>query len=150
MFVAQRSGLTRGDRRRYGRIEALRAVVRPDRAVLSIDLGGDKQVAVLIDHDCRVLGRRVVKAKAHRLGGLLVWAGELAGRQGFSGVVVACEPTGHRWRSVMALADQAGVGVVWRESFRVALGPGADAYPPDKTDPDDALLLRRHVVRVPC
>ena len=98
--MAQRSGLTRGDRRRNRRIEALRAVVRPDRAVLSIDLGEDKQVAVLIDHDCRVLGRRVVKAKAHRLGGLLVWAGELAGRQGFSGVVVACEPTGHRWRSV--------------------------------------------------
>jgi transposase len=110
--VAQRSGLTRGDRRRNRRIEALRAVVRPDRAVLSIDLGEDKQVAVLIDHDCRVLGRRVVKAKAHRLGGLLVWAGELAGRQGFSGVVVACEPTGHRWRSVMGLADQAGMGFV--------------------------------------
>src|SRR5258706_11150545 len=147
MFVAQRSGLTRGDRRRYGRIEALRAVVRPDRAVLSIDLGEDKQVAVLIDHDCRVLGRRVVKAKAHRLGGLLVWAGELAGRQGFSGVVVACEPTGHRWRSVMALADQAGVGVVCVQSLRVPLEGGAGDYTPGKNGHKNAVLIGRPVVR---
>ena len=32
--MAQRSGLTRGDRRRNNRIETLRAVVRPDRAIL--------------------------------------------------------------------------------------------------------------------
>ena len=148
--MAQRSGLTRGDRRRNGRIEALRAVVRPDRAVLSIDLGEDKQVAVLIDHDCRVLGRRVVKAKAHRLGGLLAWAGELAGRQGFSGVVVACEPTGHRWRSVMGLADQAGMGFVCVQSLRVHLEREADDYTRDKTDHKDAVLIGRLVARLQC
>jgi len=47
--------LTRGDRRRNERIVALRKVVRPDRAVLAIDLGEDKQAAALIDHDNRVL-----------------------------------------------------------------------------------------------
>jgi transposase len=72
--VAQRSGLTRGDRRRNSRIETVRAVVRPERAVLAVDLGEDKQVAALLDHDCRVVGRRVVRAKAHQLGGLLTWA----------------------------------------------------------------------------
>lgn len=72
--MAQRTGLTRGDRRRNEKIEALRAVVRVDRAVLSIDLGEDKQVAALMDHDGRVLGRRVVQCKAHALGGLLEWA----------------------------------------------------------------------------
>jgi transposase len=146
--VAQRSGLTRGDRRRNSRIEALRAVIRPDRAVLAIDLGEDKQVAALIDHDCRVLGRRVVKAKAHQLGGLLTWAGGLASRLGFDGVVVACEPTGHRWRSVMGLADEAGMGFVCVQSLRVHLERQADDYTRDKTDHKDAVLIGRLVVRL--
>jgi transposase len=148
--VAQRSGLTRGDRRRNSRIEDLRAVVRPDRAVLAIDLGEDKQVAALIDHDCRVLGRRVVKAKAHQLGGLLTWAGEFATRQGFAGVVVACEPTGHRWRSVMELADRARMGFVCVQSLRVHLEREADDYTRDKTDHKDAVLIGRLVVRLEC
>ena len=148
--MAQRSGLTRGDRRRNSRIEALRAVVRPDRAVLAIDLGEDKQVAALIDHDCRIVGRRVVKAKAHRLGGLVRWAGEFAARQGFAGVVVACEPTGHRWRSVMALADEARLGFVCVQSLRVHLEREADDYTRDKTDYKDAVLIGRLVVRLEC
>jgi transposase len=128
----------------------LRAVVRPDRAVLAIDLGEDKQVAALIDHDCRVLGRRVVKAKAHQLGGLLAWAGGLAARLGFAGVVVACEPTGHRWRSVMDLADAAGMGFVCVQSLRVHLEREADDYTRDKTDHKDAMLIGRLVVRLDC
>jgi len=148
--VAQRSGLTRGDRRRNDRIEAVRAVVRTDLAVLAIDLGEDKQVAVLMDHDCRVLGRRVVRAKAHQLGGLLAWAGKLAVGQGFAGVVAACEPTGHRWRSVMALADEAGMGFVCVQSLRVHLEREADDYTRDKTDHKDAVLIGRLVVRLEC
>jgi transposase len=149
-FVAQRSGLTRGDRRRNSRIEALRAIVRPDRAVLAIDLGEDKQVAALVDRDCRVLGRRVVRAKAHALGGLLAWAGQLALRSGFAGVVVACEPTGHRWRSLMELADVAGMGFVCVQSLRVHLEREADDYTRDKTDHKDAVLIGRLVVRLEC
>lgn len=120
--MAKRSGLTRGDRRRNDRIEALRTVVRPDRAILSIDLGEDKQAAALLDHDGRVLGRRMVIAKAHALGGLLSWAAGQAVKRGFAGVVVGCEPTGHRWRSLLGLADEAGwdssactrCGCTWR------------------------------------
>ena len=70
-FVAQDSGLTRGDRNRNRRVEALRAVVARDRVVLSVDLGEDKQVAVVTDHEGRVLARKVVKGKAHQLAGLL-------------------------------------------------------------------------------
>jgi hypothetical protein len=124
--------------------------VRPDRAVLSIDLGEDKQVAVLVDHDCRVLGRRVVKAKAHQLGGVLAWAVDLAARKGFAGVVVGCEPTGHRWRAVMGLADAAGLGFVCVQSLRVHLEREADDYTRDKTDHKDAVLIGRLVVRLEC
>jgi hypothetical protein len=118
--------------------------------VLAIDLGEDKQVAALIDHDCRILGRRVVRAKAHQLGGLLAWAGELATRRGFAAVVVACEPTGHRWRAVMGLADGAQMGFVCVQSLRVHLEREADDYTRDKTDHKDAVLIGRLVVRLDC
>jgi transposase len=142
--------LTRGDRRRNSRIEALRAVVRPDRAIMAIDLGEDKQVAALLDHDGRVLGRRVVRAKAHALAGLLRWAGEQATRAGFTAVVVGCEPTGHRWRSVMALADDAGMGFVCVQAFRVHLAREADDYTRDKTDHKDAVLIGKLIARLDC
>jgi transposase len=148
--VAKRSGLTRGDRRRNERIEALRAVIRPDRAILAIDLGEDKQVAALMDHDGRVLARRTVKAKAHTLGGLLGWAGAQAARAGFAGVVAGCEPTGHRWRSVMALADDAGMGFVCVQPLRVHLAREADDYTRDKTDHKDAVLIGKLIARLDC
>jgi transposase len=149
--VAQRTGgLTRGDRRRNEKVEGLRAVVRADRAILGIDLGEDKQVAALLDHDGRVLGRRVVRVKAHALDGVLGWAGELAGKRGFAGVVVGCEPTGHRWRSVMELADQAGMGFVGVQPLRVHLAREADDYTRDKTDHKDAVLIGKLVARLDC
>jgi transposase len=148
--VAKRSGLTRGDRRRNDRIEALRAVVRTDRAILSIDLGEDKQVAALLDHDGRVLGRRTVMAKAHALGALLGWAQGQAARHGFAGVVVGCEPTGHRWRAVMALADEAGMGFVCVQSLRVHLAREAEDYTRDKTDHKDAVIIGKLISRLEC
>lgn len=149
-FVVQGSGLTRGDRRRNDRIEVLRRVVTVDRAILAIDLGEDKQVAVLLDHDGRVLGRRTVLVKAFGLGGLLSWAAGLAGRHGFARVVVGCEPTGHRWRSVMQLADDAGMGFVCVQSFRVHLAREADDYTRDKTDHKDAVVIGKLIARLEC
>ena len=80
------------DRNRNRRIAGLREVVRQDRAVLAIDLGEDKQAAVLVDHEGKVLARRIVKAKAYRLGGVLEWAAGWAARAGFAGLVVARQP----------------------------------------------------------
>ena len=148
--MAQRSGLTRGDRRRNDRIEALRVVVRADRAILAIDLGEDKQVAALMDHDGRVLGRRVVTAKAYALGALVGWAQAQAARHGFGQLVVGCEPTGHRWRAVMELADRAGVGFVCVQSLKVHLSREADDYTRDKTDHKDAVLIGKLIARLEC
>ncbi|WP_169789956.1 IS110 family transposase [Actinoplanes subtropicus] len=148
--MVQRSGLTRGDRRRNDRIEQLRRVIRADRAILAIDLGEDKQVAVVLDHDGRVLGRRTVRMKAFALGGLLDWAAGQAGRYGFAAVVVGCEPTGHRWRSVMQLADDAGMGFVCVQSLRVHLAREADDYTRDKTDHKDAVLIGKLIARLDC
>jgi transposase len=140
--------LTRGDRRRNDRIEQLRLVVRADRAILAIDLGEDKQVAALMDHDGRVLARRTVTVKAYALGALLGWAVGQAARQGFVSVVVGCEPTGHRWRSVMQLADDAGMGFVCVQSLKVHRAREADDYTRDKTDHKDAVLIGKLIARL--
>ena len=148
--MAQGSGLTRGDRNRNQRIAALRAVVRRDRAVLAIDLGEDKQAAALVDHEGRVLARRIIKAKTYQLGGLLEWAAGQAARAGFAGLTVACEPTGHRWKALMELADAAGRGFVCVQSLAVARAREGDDYTRDKTDHRDAYLIGKLVIRLEC
>ena len=148
--MAQGSGLTRGDRNRNRRIAAVRGVVRRDRAVLAVDLGEDKQAAVLVDHEGRVLARKIVKAKAYQLGGLLGWAAGQAARAGFAGLTVACEPTGHRWKALMGLADAAGHGFVCVQPLAVARAREGDDYTRDKTDHRDAYLIGKLVVRLEC
>ena len=98
------SGLSRGDRRRNERLAGLRSIVSPNRAIVAIDLGDDKQAVVVTDHDSRVLARRRVRARAWQLGSTLEWARGQALAAGFKGAVVGCEPTGHRWRVVDQLA----------------------------------------------
>src|SRR6266581_7972629 len=148
--MAQGTGLTRGDRRRNQEIAGLREVVSRDRAVLAIDLGEDKQVATLMDHDNVVLARKIVLVKAHNLGSLLVWAGQHAARHGFVGVTVACEPTGHRWKAVMGLADGAGMGFVCVQSLAVHRAREGDDYTRDKTDHRDSVLIGKLVTRLDC
>jgi transposase len=148
--VAQGSGLTRGDRNRNRRIAVVRGVVARDRAVLAVDLGEDKQVAALVDHEGRVLARKIVKAKAYQLGGLLEWAAGRAVRAGFAGLTVACEPTGHRWKALMGLADAAGHGFACVQSLAVARAREGDDYTRDKTDHRDAYLIGKLVIRLDC
>jgi len=118
--------------------------------VLAIDLGEDKQVAVVMDHEGRVLARKVVKAKAHQLGGLLEWAAGKAAAAGFAGLTVACEPTGHRWKALMGLADAAGHGFCCVQSLAVARAREGDDYTRDKTDHRDAYLIGKLTVRLDC
>jgi transposase len=103
-----------------------------------------------MDHDGRVLGRRTVTVKAYGLGGLLSWAAGQAARHGFGRVVVGCEPTGHRWRSVMQLADDAAMGFVCVQSLKVHLAREADDYTRDKTDHKDAVLIGKLIARLEC
>jgi hypothetical protein len=88
--------------------------------------------------------------KAYALGGVLDWAAGQAGRYGFARVVVGCEPTGHRWRSVMQLADDAAMGFVCVQSLRVHLAREADDYTRDKTDHKDAVVIGKLIARLDC
>jgi transposase len=112
MSVDHGNRLSRGDVRRNARLDWLRAVVRRDHAVLAIDLADAAQVVVLADHDSKVLARRVVRLPAWQLDKTLQWGLAAARARGFAGVVVACEPTGYRWRVVAELATELGLGLV--------------------------------------
>ena len=78
------------------------------------------------------------------------WAVGQAARHGFGAVVVGCEPTGHRWRSVMQLADDAGMGFVCVQSLKVHRAREADDYTRDKTDHKDAVLTGKLIARLDC
>jgi transposase len=93
---------------------------------------------------------RSSRAKAHQLGGLLEWAAGHAARAGFAGLVVACEPTGHRWKALMGLADGAGHGFCCVQPVAVARAREGDGYTRDKTDHRDAYLIGRLVIRLDC
>ncbi len=92
----------------------------------------------------------IAKAKAHQLAGLVAWGAERAGKAGFAGLTVACEPTGHRWKALMGLADGAGCGFVCVQSLAVARAREGDDYTRDKTDHRDAYLIGKLVIRLDC
>ena len=96
-----------GDLLRNEKLARLRAVVTRSCAVLAFDLAGDKQVCALTDPDSQVLARRTVKAKAWALEEAVAWGLARAAGLGFTSVVVACEPTGYRWRVLGQIAARA-------------------------------------------
>ena len=107
-------------------------------------------LAAWVVHEGRVLARKVVKAKAYQLGSLLGWAAERAAAAGFTGLTVACEPTGHRWKALMRLADAGGHGSACVPSPAVARAREGDDYTRDKTDHRDAYLIGKLVIRLDC
>ncbi len=110
--MSKRNGLSRGDARRNARLIRMRGIVRHDLAILAIDLADTKQVLALCDHDSRVLARRTVRGRAWQLEEALGWGRATAVEHGFAGIVVGCEPTGHRWRIVAELCDRLGIDLV--------------------------------------
>jgi transposase len=144
------SGLTRGDRRRNQRLERLRGAVPRQNAIVAVDLGEDTQMLVVADHDSRVLARRVVKAKAHRLGEALEWAAGQARRHGFASVTVACEPTGYRWMQVADLAAARELAFVCVQPLATHLAREGEDYTRDKSDYKDAVLIARLAAELRC
>ena len=144
------SGLSRGDRRRNERLAGLREVVSLDRAVIAIDLADEVQSVVVTDHDSRVVARRRVRVRAWELGPVLDWALGQARRAGFEGAVVACEPTGHRWRIVEQLAVERSMVLVCVQPLLVGRAREGEDFTKDKTDDKDAVLIARLVTELRC
>jgi transposase len=150
MSVGKRSRLSRGDARRNARIQRLRAVVRPELAVLAVDLADAKQAVVICDHDGRVLARRTFRCRAWELDRAVSWGQQHARAGGFAGVVVACEPTGHRWKVLARLAGQAGAELVCVPPMLVARGREEEDLTRDRSDDKDALVIARLAAQLRC
>jgi transposase len=148
--MSNRSRLSRGDRRRNDRLAALRAVVTRHSAVLAFDLAADKQVCALTDQDSRVLARRTVSAKAWQLAEAVEWGVARAAAAGFSSVVVACEPTGHRWRVLDQIAAGLGVRLVCVQPLLVHRARESEDFTRNKSDETDAMIIARLVTELRC
>ena len=148
--VTKGNRLSRGDKRRNAKLAGLRGLVRVDHAIVGIDLADKKQAVVVCDHDSQVLARKTVKARAWDMGAALDWADHIARRQGFAGVTVGCEPTGHRWMVLDQLASQRDMTMVCVNPMLVGRARETEDYTRDKSDDKDAVLIARLVAGLHC
>ena len=150
MSNGSRRRLSRGDRRRNEKLARLRAIITRETAVLAFDLAADKQVCAVTDPDSRVLARRTVRCKAWELAEAVAWGLARAAEAGFSSVVVACEPTGHRWRVLDQIAAEHGVALVCVQPLLVARAREAEDFTRNKNDDADAMIIARLVCELRC
>jgi transposase len=97
-----------------------------------------------------VLARKVIGAKAYRLGEALEWGVAQAAGHGFASVSVACEPTGSRWMQVQDLAAARGLAFVCVQPLATHLAREAEDYTRDKSDYKDAVLIARLAAQLRC
>ena len=142
--------LSRGDRRRNEKLARLRAVVTRESAVLAFDLAADKQVCALTDQDSQVIARRTIRVKAWQLADAVAWGLARASEAGFTSVVVACEPTGHRWRVLDQIAAEAGLRLVCVQPLLVHRAREAEDFTRNKNDDSDAMIIARLVTELRC
>ena len=142
--------LSRGDRRRNERLARLRSVVRRDFAVVAVDLASAKQAAVVTDHDSVVLGRRMFTGNTWVIDDILDWAEPIAAKAGYAGVVVGCEPTGHRWKPLLDRSRARGLELVCVNPMLVHRGREEEDFTRDRSDFKDATIIAKRVAELRC
>ena len=148
--MSNRRTLTRGDRRRNEKLARLRSIVRPDLAIVGIDLASAKQAAVVCDHDSIVAGRRMFDGDPWVIDEIIDWALPIATEAGFAGIVVGCEPTGHRWKPVLERSRARGVDVVCVNPMLVHRGREEEDFTRDRSDFKDSTIIARRVADRHC
>jgi transposase len=144
------NGVSRGDRNRNARLARLRELVPMSNAIVGIDLADRKQMVVVCDHDSKVLARKTFRCRAWDLGVALDWAADRATALGFTGVTVACEPTGHRWRVLGQLAADRAMSFVCVQPIQTSWARRSEDLTFDKTDDKDAILIARLTAQLRC
>jgi transposase len=125
-------------------------MVPAGNAVAGLDLGERKQALVVTGADGLVLARRSPLVSVHGLGGHLDWALARARAAGFSGLTVACEPTGSRWMIVQELCAQRGVAMVCVQPLVTHVARQQQDLTGDKTDEGDCVLIARLARELHC
>jgi transposase len=146
----RRQAPSRGVARRNAKLKELRRLVARDRAILAVDLASNKQAAVVLDHDSVVLARRMFTGSAWCIDQILAWAQPVAARAGFAGLVLACEPTGHRWKPLVVTAQAAGIPVVCVQPLLVHRAREGEDFTRNRSDFDDAVIIGRLTAELRC
>lgn len=142
--MAGRSGFVSvGVERRNVRLASLRELVPLDAAIVSIDLADDKQAVVISDHDARVLDRRMIRGNVWQVIKVLPWAERVARDAGFARIVLACEPTGNRWKPLLQHARDSGLELVCVNPMLVARGREGEDYTRERSDFRDGAVIGR-------
>jgi transposase len=145
-----RRPVTRGIARRNAKLAALRELVRKGRAVLAVDLASQRQAAVLCDHDCVVLARRMFAGSAWCISEVLAWAEPLAKKAGFAGVALACDPAGHRWKPLIVSAHAAGVPADCVQPLLVRRARKGEDFTRSRSDFGEAVIIARLAAELRC
>jgi len=132
-----------GVQRRNARLTSLRELVPVDAAIVGIDLADDKQALVIADHDARVLDRRMIRGNVWRAIAALPWAEQVARDAGFERIVLACEPTGSRWKPLLQHARDSGLELLCVNPMLVARGREGEDYTRERADYRDGAIIAR-------
>jgi Transposase len=141
--------LSRGDRRRNEKLWVLRAAVPAEAAIVAVDLAKAKQVVAVTGPGHQVLARRVFCCSAWGIDQVLDFAQQVANRHGL-GLVVACEPTGHRWKPVAVRCRQRGLTLVCVQPLLVCRERERDDLTHDRSDARDSTLIARLARELRC
>jgi transposase len=141
---------SRGVARRNVKLKALRELVGKDRAIVAVDLASKRQAAVVCDHDSVVLARRMFTGSAWCIAEILAWAEPVAAKAGFAGLVVACEPTGHRWKPVVVTARARKIPVVCVQPLLVRRAREGEDFTRSRSDFGDAVIIARLAAELRC
>jgi transposase len=118
-------------------------MVPRDAAIVGIDLADDKQALVVSDHDARVLDRRMIRGNVWQAIAALPWAEKVARDAGFGRVVLACEPTGNRWKPLLQHARDNALELVCVNPMLVARGREGEDYTRERSDFRDGAVISR-------
>lgn len=88
--------------------------------------------------------------KAWQLEEAVEWGMARAAEAGFSSVVVACEPTGHRWRVLDEITAGLGVRLVCVQPMLVHRARESEDFTRNKSDDSDAMIIARLVIELRC
>jgi transposase len=128
----------------------LRDLVGKDRAIVAVDLASQRQAAVVCDHGSVVLARRMFRGSAWCISEILAWAGPVARKAGFAGVVLTCEPTGHRWQPLVVTARARKIPVVCVQPLLVRRAREGEDFTRSRSDFGDAVIIARLTAELRC
>lgn len=105
---------------------------------------------VVCDHDSVVLARRMFTGSAWCIDQILERAGPIAEQAGFAGLVLTCEPTGHRWKPLVVTARARRIPVVCVQPLLVRRAREGEDFTRNRSDLGDAVIIARLTAELRC